>query len=146
MAAVGMVGAGWTPAGVWARANMPERKPLPGARLMRGRPTRGWGLASEGAMRVVAGGWAARAGGAAAGRQADAGQADPGLGVDLGGDDADRAGGLADLVGGDRRRHAGAQGQQVGFRDFGVQLQAAVADDAEQLGAGRDDLALGDAA
>ncbi|MNQ57704.1 hypothetical protein D3C85_718710 [compost metagenome] len=83
---------------------------------------------------------------AAAGRQGDAGQAQAGLGVDLGRDDTDRAGGDHALVGGDRGGLAGAQGGQVGLGHLGVQLKTTVADHAEQLGSGVDDLALGDAA
>ena len=56
----------------------------------------------------------------AAGGQGDAGQAEAGLGVDLGGDDADRAAGGDPLVGGDGRGLTGAQGGQVGFGHLGV--------------------------
>ena len=82
----------------------------------------------------------------AAAGQGDARDPQAALGVHFRRDDANPAGGLADLVRRDCRRLTCADQSQFGLGHLGVELQPAVADHAEHLGPGLDDLAAGDAA
>src|SRR5690606_10578204 len=91
-------------------------------------------------------GAAEHAGPEATAGQGDAGDTQPRLGVDLGGDDTDTAGGFADLIRRDNGTLAGTDQAEFGLRHLGVQFQAAVTHDAEQFTPGRDDLAPRDVA